>query len=61
MKVKVEGEPITEKVIICRMSDLASTPNHQAWFWGRREIKQSASVNIENSDYMVVDKSATRC
>lgn len=35
LKVKVQGEPITEK----------------AWFWGKREIKPSGSVNIENSDY----------
>lgn len=35
LKVKVQGEPITEK----------------AWFWGKREIKSSGSVNIENSDY----------
>merc|ERR1719245_104009 len=35
LKVKVQGEPITDK----------------AWFWGRREIKSSASVVIENSDY----------
>jgi len=35
MKVKVEGEPITDK----------------AWFWGRREIKSSTSVNIDNSDH----------
>ena len=36
MKVKVQGEPITDK----------------SWFWGRREIKASGSVNIENTDYM---------
>lgn len=36
MKVKVQGEPITDKV----------------WLWGKREIKASGSVNIENSDYM---------
>ena len=35
LKVKVQGEPITDK----------------AWFWGRREIKSSGSVNIESSDY----------
>jgi len=35
LKVKVEGEPITDKI----------------WYWGRREIKSSSSVNIENSDY----------
>ena len=35
LKVKVKGEPITEKT----------------WFWGRREIKSSGTVNIENSDY----------
>jgi len=35
LKVKVQGEPITEK----------------AWFWGRREIKHSTSVLIDNSDY----------
>jgi len=36
LKVKVQGEPITDK----------------AWFWGRREIKNSASVVIDHSDYM---------
>merc|ERR1712088_1053154 len=36
MKVKVQGEPITDK----------------SWYWGRREIKASGSVNIENTDYM---------
>lgn len=35
LKVKVQGEPITDK----------------AWFWGRREIKNSNSVIIDNSDY----------
>merc|ERR1719429_559737 len=35
LKVKVQGEPITDK----------------AWFWGRREIKSSASVAVESSDY----------
>ena len=35
LKVKVQGEPITDK----------------AWFWGRREIKSSGSVNIENTEY----------
>ena len=35
LKVKVQGEPVTDK----------------AWFWGRREIKSSASVAIETSDY----------
>jgi len=35
MKVKVQGEPVTDK----------------AWFWGRREIKSSSSVVIDNSDY----------
>ena len=35
LRVKVQGEPITDK----------------AWFWGRREIKSSATVNIESSDY----------
>merc|ERR1719460_3189981 len=34
--VMVKGEPITDK----------------SWFWGRREIKASGSVNIENTDYM---------
>ena len=35
LRVKVQGEPITDK----------------AWFWGRREIKSSPSVVIESSDY----------
>ena len=35
LKVKVKGEPITDK----------------AWFWGRREIKPSGTVNIESTDY----------
>lgn len=35
LKVKVQGEPITDK----------------AWFWGRREIKNSTSVLIDSSDY----------
>ena len=35
LKVKVQGEPITDK----------------AWFWGRREIKSSSSVVIESSEY----------
>ena len=35
LKVKVKGEPITDK----------------AWFWGRREIKSSGTVNIESTDY----------
>jgi len=35
IKAKVQGEPITEK----------------AWFWGRREIKTSGSVNIEDTEY----------
>jgi len=35
LRVKVQGEPITDK----------------AWFWGRREIKSSGTVNIETSDY----------
>jgi len=35
LKVKVQGEPITDKV----------------WLWGKREIKPSGSVVIENNDY----------
>jgi len=35
LKVKVKGEPITEK----------------SWFWGRREIKGSGSVIVESTDY----------
>jgi len=35
LKVKVQGEPITDK----------------AWFWGRREIKNSSTVLIDNTDY----------
>jgi len=35
IKVKVKGEPITDK----------------SWFWGRREIKNCGTVNIEHSDY----------
>ena len=35
LKVKVQGEPITEK----------------SWFWGRREIKASGSVLVENTEY----------
>jgi len=35
LKVKVQGEPVTDK----------------AWFWGRREIKSSATVVIDNTDY----------
>eukprot|EP00092_Neocalanus_flemingeri_P076019 GFUD01094257.1.p1 GENE.GFUD01094257.1~~GFUD01094257.1.p1 ORF type:complete len:1559 (+),score=423.64 GFUD01094257.1:143-4819(+) len=35
LKVKVQGEPITDK----------------AWFWGRREIKSSGTVVIDSSDY----------
>lgn len=35
LRVKVQGEPITDK----------------AWFWGRREIKNSGSVVIDDSEY----------
>lgn len=35
LKLKVKGEPVTDK----------------AWFWGRREIKTSGTVIIDNSDY----------
>lgn len=35
LKAKVKGEPITEKT----------------WFWGRREIKSSGTVVIDNTDY----------
>lgn len=35
LKCKVQGEPITDK----------------SWFWGRREIKSSGSVIIEDTDY----------
>lgn len=34
LKVKVQGEPLPDK----------------AWFWGRREIKASTSVNIDTTD-----------
>jgi len=34
LKVKVQGEPVPDK----------------AWFWGRREIKSSGTVNIDNTD-----------
>jgi len=36
LKVKVKGEPVTDK----------------AWFWGKREIKASGTVVLDNSDYM---------
>lgn len=35
LKVKVKGEPITQKT----------------WWWGKREIKASTSVNIDDTDY----------
>jgi len=35
LKVKVKGEPITQK----------------SWWWGKREIKASTSVNIDDADY----------